>query len=76
MTTHHADFIAKLFQIEQLANAVNGELPESLLIERTRLQHIVVLTKNLRARLEFGSMAIVPVEPRVAPPGEADKPPL
>jgi hypothetical protein len=76
MTTHNTDFIAKLVQIEQLANAVNGELPESLLILRTRIQHIVVLAKNLRTRLEFGAIAVVPVEPRVPPPGAAEKPPL
>jgi hypothetical protein len=43
---------------------------------RTRIQHIVVLAKTLRGRLEFGTLAIVPVEPSVAPPGEAKKPPV
>jgi hypothetical protein len=65
MIANNADFITKLVQIEELANSVNGELPEGLLIERMRMQHIVVLAKNLRARLEFGAIAIVPVEPKV-----------
>ncbi|HEY8250780.1 MAG TPA: hypothetical protein VIG70_09250 [Burkholderiales bacterium] len=33
MTAHHADFIAKLRQIEELAAGVHGELPQSLLVE-------------------------------------------
>jgi hypothetical protein len=76
MTAHNADFIAKLLQIEQLANTVEGELPEPFLLQKTRTQHIVVLAKYLRARLEFGSIALVPVEPRVLVPGEEKKPPL
>ena len=76
MTAPNADFIAKLSQMEELANTVDGELPETLLLLKTRSQHIVVLAKNLRARLEFGSIAIVAVEPRVPPPGQAETPPL
>lgn len=76
MTAHNADFISKLLQMEELANTVNGELPETFLLLKTRVQHIVVLAKNLRARLEFGSIAIVAVEPRVLPPGDAKTPPL
>jgi hypothetical protein len=76
MTAHNADFIAKLLQMEELANTVNAELPEPLFLLKTRIQHIVVLAKNLRARLEFGSIAIVAVEPRVPPAGEAKTPPL
>jgi hypothetical protein len=75
MTAHNADFITKLLQVEQLAHTVNGELPETFLLLKTRVQHIVVLAKNLRGRLEFGSIAIVAVEPRVPPP-EAKTPPL
>ena len=75
MTAHNADFIAKLRQIEELAAAVHGELPQSLLLLRTRIQHIVVLTKTLRGRLEFGPMAIVRVERGAPSPGEPDKPP-
>ena len=76
MTAHNADFIGKLLQVEQLADTVNGESPETLLLLKTRVQHIVVLARNLRARLEFGSIAIVAVEPRVPPPSEAKTPPL
>jgi len=39
------------------------------------VQHIVVLAKTLRGRLEFGGMAIVPVEAGVQPPGKPEKPP-
>jgi hypothetical protein len=56
-----ADFIAKLRQIEEQANAAISELPPSL--SRTRLQHIVVLAKTLRGRLEFGALVIAQVEP-------------
>lgn len=73
MTEENADFIAKLRQIEELANTVNTEMPQSLL-RRTRLQHIVVLAKTLRGRLEFGAVALVRVEPSVPSPGE-QKPP-
>jgi hypothetical protein len=63
MTAHDADFIAKLVQIEELANAAHGELVEHSPILKTRMQHIVVLAKTLRGRLEFGSLAVVPIEP-------------
>jgi hypothetical protein len=75
MTTHNADFISKLRQIEELANVVHGELPQTLLMLRTRIQHVVVLAKTLRGRLEFGSVAIVPVETGVQPPAKPEKPP-
>ena len=51
------DFIAKLRQIEEQANAVIAELAPC--VSRTRVQHIVVLAKTLRGRLEFGSLALV-----------------
>jgi hypothetical protein len=56
-----ADFIAKLRQIEEQANAAIGELAPSL--SRTRLQHIVVLAKTLRGRLEFGALVIAQAQP-------------
>ena len=56
-----ADFIAKLRQIEEQANAAIVELAPS--VSRTRLQHIVVLAKTLRGRLEFGALVIAPAEP-------------
>ena len=52
-----ADFIAKLQQIEEQANAVIAELAPC--VSRTRVQHIVVLAKTLRGRLEFGSLVLV-----------------
>jgi hypothetical protein len=80
MTVEPSDFIAKLRQIEELASGVHAELPESQMMWRTRIQHIVVLAKTLRGRLEFGSIAVVavappPVEPSVPPPVETKKPP-
>jgi len=66
------DFIAKLRQIEEQANAALGEVSHT--VSRTRLQHIVVLAKTLRGRLEFGALAIVPVEPPQPLPGGEAKP--
>jgi hypothetical protein len=57
MTTDHADFIAKLRQIEEQANALGAEIAPGL--ARTRVQHILVLAKMLRGRLEFGGASIV-----------------
>ncbi len=75
MADDKADFVAKLRQIEELANVAVAELPHGLMMLRTRVQHIVVLAKTLRGRLELGAMTIVRVEPG-APLGERDsKPP-
>ena len=63
-----ADFIAKLRQIEELANGVVAELTPGM--ARTRAQHIVVLVKTLRGRLEFGSVALVSGQPRGPAPDE------
>lgn len=63
-----ADFIAKLRQIEELANAVVAELTPG--VAHTRVQHIVVLVKTLRGRLEFGSVALVSVQPGAPAPDE------
>jgi hypothetical protein len=65
----NADFVAKLRQIEEQANAAIGELAPG--VSRTRLQHIVVLAQTLRGRLEFGSLVIA----RAAPSGEAPEAP-
>jgi hypothetical protein len=74
MSAEHSDFIAKLRQIEELASVVHAEIPQSRLMWRTRIQHIVVLAKTLRGRLEFGSISVVHAEPS-APSEEAKKPP-
>lgn len=63
-----ADFIAKLQQIEEQANAVIAELAPC--VSRTRVQHIVVLAKTLRGRLEFGSLALVRSQSDGPAPGE------
>ena len=62
-----ADFIAKLRQVEELANAVVAELSPG--VAHTRVQHIVVLVKTLRGRLEFGNVALVSAQP----PGAAQE---
>ena len=63
-----ADFIAKLRQIEELANAAVAELTPG--VAHTRVQHIVVLVKTLRGRLEFGSLALVSAQPTRPAPDE------
>jgi hypothetical protein len=68
MTADHADFIAKLRQIEEQANALGAEVAAGL--PRTRLQHIVVLAKMLRGRLEFGGASIVRRVADTPVPGE------
>lgn len=73
MATHNEDFIAKLAQIEELATFVQGELPQSLLMLRTRAQHIAVLAKTLRARL--GTLVLAPIQPSVQLLEKPEKPP-
>ena len=70
----YPDFIAKLRQIEELASVVHAELPQNRLMWRTRVQHIVVLAKTLRGRLEFTAKPGVHVEPAAPFPGEPKKP--
>jgi hypothetical protein len=67
-----ADFVAKLRQIEEQANALLAELAPGL--SHTRLQHIIVLAKTLRGRLEFGALAIARVEPAPTMPGAGQDP--
>lgn len=66
------DFVNKLRQIEEQANVANAELPASL--ARTCIQHIIVLAKILRGRLEFGTVTITGAGLSAAPPGEEEKP--
>ena len=54
----NADFIAKLQQIEELANALGAGLGAH--VARTRAQHIAILARALRARLEIGGMSVTP----------------
>jgi hypothetical protein len=76
MTADNADFVAKLRQIEELADTAHADLPTALLRLRTRVQHILVLAKTLRGRLELGSVAVVRVDPAATVPEEPEKPPL
>lgn len=66
------DFVHKLRQIEEQAHMANAELPASL--ARTCIQHIIVLAKMLRSRLEFGVVTITPAGLGAAPPGKEEKP--
>ena len=72
MSTDNVDFIAKLRQIEELATEAHGQLPPREMTLKTRVQHIMVLAKTLRGRLELGNVTLVPVEP----PGEPREPTL
>lgn len=54
----NADFIAKLQQIEELASALGAGLDAHL--ARTRAQHIAILARALRARLEIGGASVMP----------------
>ena len=72
MTGDQLDFIGKLYQIEEQANAFSAELAPGL--AKARLQHIVMLAKALRGRLEFGGCTIVRVASGL-PPASPDKPP-
>lgn len=47
--TEKADFIAKLRQIEEMANALGAQLGEQA---KTRAHHIAILARLLRGRLE------------------------
>jgi hypothetical protein len=65
MTAEHANFIAKLREIEEHANALRAELAPGLASARVR--HIVGLAKTLRGRLEFGGASIMGRAPAPAP---------
>jgi hypothetical protein len=56
--SENADFIARLQQIEELAHALGAELdaPHA----KTRAQHIAILARALRGRLEFGNVNVMP----------------
>lgn len=69
MSDENADFVAKLRQIEEQANATGVELGPG--IAKTRLQQIVVLAKTLRGRLEFGRLTLVRTTANTPPPGES-----
>lgn len=72
MTDEKSDFIAKLRQMEEQANLGAAGLPPGLL--RSRLQHIAVLAKTLRGRLEPAGVSIVRIDPEATLPDEPEKP--
>jgi len=72
MAGEKTDFVNKLLQIEEQANALSADLALSL--TRARLQHIIVLAKTLRSRLELGSVTLVRADLGVPPVAEDGKP--
>jgi len=72
MPGEKTDFVNKLLQIEEQANALSADLALSL--TRARLQHIIVLAKTLRSRLELGSVTLVRADLGVPPIAEDGKP--
>ena len=68
----NADFIAKLQQIEEMATALNAQLGE---LAKTRAQHIAILARSLRGRLEFATPGASPSDASEAARGPETKPP-
>jgi hypothetical protein len=58
MNQAQTDFAAKLSQIEEQANSALQELPPGL--AKNRVQHIAVVARMLRSRLEDRSVLVVP----------------
>jgi len=58
MTEERDDFAAKLLQIEEQANMALVDLPAGL--TRDRIQHIAIVARMLRYRLDVVSIAILP----------------
>lgn len=53
----NAEFIARLQQIEELAHSLGAELQTQQ--ARTRAQHIAILARSLRGRLELGRARVL-----------------
>ncbi len=72
MTEETADFVAKLRQIEEQASALAAEAS----LARSRLQHIIMVSKALRGHLEYGDMSVarLPLEPPPAGAGRKPQP--
>jgi hypothetical protein len=68
----NADFIAKLKQIEEMANALGAQLGAHA---KTRAQHIAILARSLRGRLGFVNLAVAPSDASEATLGAETKPP-
>ena len=58
MTEERDDFAAKLLQIEEQANMALVDLPAGL--TRDRVQHIAIVARMLRYRLDVISIAVLP----------------
>ena len=58
MTEERDDFAAKLLQIEEQANMALGDLPAGL--TRDRVQHIAIVARMLRYRLDVAAVAMLP----------------
>jgi hypothetical protein len=54
----HDDFAAKLLQIEEQANMALNDLPAGL--TRDRLQHIAIVARMLRYRLDVTAIVVLP----------------
>jgi len=58
LTEERDDFAAKLLQIEEQANMALVDLPAGL--TRDRVQHIAIVARMLRYRLDVVSIAVLP----------------
>ena len=58
MTEERDDFVAKLQQIEEQANMALVDLPPGL--TRDRVQHIAIVARMLRYRLDVASVVVLP----------------
>ena len=70
MADEHADFVAKLRQIEDAAFAAGTELPDGGPV-KSQIRHIALIARTLRGRLEMGYAAVVGVDPK--PPSDEEK---
>ena len=68
----NADFIAKLQQIEEMASALGAQLEARA---KTRAQHIALLARVLRGRLELADAGASPGDAGEGPHGPQTKPP-
>jgi hypothetical protein len=67
-----ADFIAKLQQIEEMANELGAQLGEHT---KTRVKHIAILARSLRGRLELVNPGVSLSDASEAARGPETKPP-
>ena len=61
MNEEREDFAAKLTMIEREAKLALEDLPPSVI--RDRVQHIAIVARLLRARLDIVSSIVLPAEP-------------